>query len=267
MCVILSIYQKNKIAIDSIIEKIEDLKLKNPDGVGIVSFNKETQNWQQNRKLEIKKTDISQILKKNDIINIHLRHTTAGETNNANIHFWKHNNWHFAHNGHIQDLGENKKYSDSYLLFRQFIEKNYITENDTIKHIKIKKLINKLSFWGRFVLINTKTQKTYFFGDFHALSINEKTLIISTENISLNQYQNIFGVLFKKENKNTFLRKKLDGIFYIDNQKEKLTQLEKELKEIYTSDYTYDNYFNTAIYNRKKKKKKKKKNHFEWTTI
>ncbi len=43
---------------------------------------------------------------------------------------------------------------------------------------KTKKLINAISFWGRFLIVNTRTKKAYFFGDYTANLLNEKTLAV-----------------------------------------------------------------------------------------
>ena len=89
MCVIISVYQKNKKIENTIIDKVVELKQHNSDGIGIVSFDIDNKEWSNEREMNMSKETITKIFQDNNIINIHLRASTAGKINKNNVHFWK----------------------------------------------------------------------------------------------------------------------------------------------------------------------------------
>lgn len=235
MCVIISVYQKQKKINNTIIDKVDELRFSNPDGIGVVGFDSNKKHWTTKRELNIDKSTIKKVFQDSNVINIHLRSSTAGKINKTNVHFWENGDWMFAHNGVITEYSQDKFLSDSRIFFDRLITYGYIGENGKIKYKKIKKMMNKLTYWGRFILINTKTNKIYYFGDFHAYMMNKNTLIISTQSINFNDYFDLYGVVFREKNKNEVMKVKMKGIFYIDIDKETLKQIED--KDLATSYY------------------------------
>ena len=231
MCVILSIYQKEKKNKNAIVNTIESLIPSNPDGIGIVSFDNVKQKWTSQRELKIDINDLRQIFQDNNIINVHLRNGTSGKISKHNIHFWRKNDWMFAHNGQITEYSNNNHFTDSYIFFQRLVNLNYLEENGKIHYKKIKKMMNKLSYWGRFVLINTKTNRIYYFGDFHVYLMNKNTLIISTQHIDFNNYYSFYGITFRDKKQTDIMKIKMEGIFYIDINKEKMKKIDDNIVE------------------------------------
>jgi len=258
MCVILSIHQKEKdpkIQL-SLINKVISLERYNNDGVGIIAFNLRNDKWFYERKMELDVEKLQQVMLDYDIVNIHLRLATSGKETKENIHFWKKGSWFFAHNGTISGYNrsthlDTREHSDSSLFFKELISLNYITDKGKVKYGKIKKLADDRSFWGRFVLINLKKKKIWYFGDFKASLLSNKVMVISTTDLDLSVYSVFCGLEFQNENKISIARTEVNGIFCIDIKTGKGKLIDEEFGSIYSSGYSgsgYNTQEETSIY-------------------
>lgn len=232
MCVIISIYQKEKDSalIDPILKAIELEKEANSDGIGIVGLNFDNEKIYWKRELEIKKEEIKRVLLNFDIVNIHLRQATSGGVKKDFVHFWKVGNWFFAHNGVVREFSyKNIDMCDSLVFFKELLRKNLIKRNGKLKVKKIKNYSNNIGFYGRFVLINTATNKIYYFGDFQPSILNKKILILSTKELDLRKKFNLFGIEFEdKASIEEIKGKKIEGIMIFDIKKQRFRLIDNE---------------------------------------
>lgn len=239
MCVILSVYQKTPRKNFEILKKIEQFSESNRDGAGIVGLSLTDNRLEINRKLKLKDIKVEKILANFEIVNIHLRNATSGKVNESNVHFWRKGNWLFCHNGVLSDYEKlatekDKEASDSLILFNKMIETKCLNDKDDISIKKINKLFKTLSFWGRLVIINVKTKRVYYFGDFKAYMIDDNTLIVSTAEINFGSVKNFLGLEF--ENERTDIKKKeIEGIFYFNPKQKKLKWLCEDFDTSYSS--------------------------------
>jgi len=236
MCVILSIYQKEKDfnICRKILRSIELFKEQNKDGIAVVGLNFDNEKWFYRRNLDISKNDLEKVLLNYDVVNLHLRSATSGEVKDDNIHFWKAGNWFFAHNGVIHEF-DKEGLCDSLVLFKELLNRDWIRENGKINFNRIKTFVNTLNFWGRFILINKNTKRIYYFGDFKVNSLNKKVLTISTSELDLADEFKLFGFWFKDLNEIRVIGGEVEGIYYIDLKKRDLRIIDEEfLKNRYS---------------------------------
>jgi len=200
MCVILTIYQKRKNSQiqKDILELYDNVKKSNPDGVGVIAFNKKEDNIHYYRDMDKSSESFGEILKKYQTIMIHFRLATSGSRNVDNVHFWQNKNWYFAHNGIVSGLVDKEQLeSDSLLFFEHLIKNNFLLDNGNIKIKAISKASNNFNLWGRFILLNDKQKKATYFGDWYVYKINQ-TLIIASTKLELGTTDSILGFIFEK---------------------------------------------------------------------
>lgn len=221
MCVIISVIknENDEKVLEGLRGQLAEFGNSNPDGTGLLTI-KEDGSVEIRRELEIPTNELLQAIKDNPFTSIHFRNATTGEVNNDNIHFWKIGNWAFCHNGSAYTKEEMKDLGlcDSFVFFRQLIKTKCLKNNGKIDIEKTKKLIDAISFWGRFLIINTEKKKAYFFGDYHANLFNDKTLVISSTAVDLSIKKTFYGLIFTKEDDG--------GIEKIDNDLEGIVELD-----------------------------------------
>jgi predicted glutamine amidotransferase len=235
MCVILSVYQKTPKVNLALLQKIYELAINNPDGIGIVAFNTNNEKNLVQRRLKIENTELAEILNSYQVVNIHLRNSTAGVIAKKNVHFWRYDNWLFAHNGQVWNYEKYKskcdeKMCDSFVLFEKLLTDGCLTEKNTINFQKMEKSIDEISFWGRFLITNLATKRNYYFGDFKAIMFDQNTLIISTQSLNFGMTINLMGIEFKTEIQKT-LEQDMDGIFWFSPKKNKIFFQSHEFNE------------------------------------
>ena len=183
--------------------------------------------------MKITPKKVEKLLRKFDMFNIHLRQMTSGVITERNVHFWEKGDWQFAHNGTIYNLAEDGK-CDSLGLFQLLLSKNYLKDSGRVEYKKIQRYLTNTSFWGRFVIVNTKTQKVYYFGDFHTYLLHNQTLLISSTKILFRTKDdeiNFNGLSFSKERKSkSVLSDEIEGIHILDLNKFRFKQITEELE-------------------------------------
>jgi len=244
MCVLVSVLQKEKdsLIINSLTSPLAEMSKGNNDGSGVLAFNLEKKKVLRHRQLDVfPKQDIQGVLNAFPVSNFHFRTATVGDITLQNVHFWENQDWSFAHNGHAYGLGveTTAELSDSYLLFRELYNKGCLRGNGTLNLKKIKKILGRNLFWGRFILTNKKHNLIYYFGDFDLFLINKKTLVISSQSLEIDQYINFMGLLFKDEDADQDLKKlevlegNLEGIACFNMETQNIEILdETPLKEL-----------------------------------
>jgi len=220
MCIILSVYQKTKDprVQNTILNIYEEKKGTHKDGVGIVAYNKtEKGKIYSLRELSINSSKIEELLRAYDIVHIHLRQATTGRVTRDNCHFWNLKGWYFAHNGAVygeQTRSLQEEFTDSYLLFSNLVRNKYI-QKGKLKYDKIREHISSINFWGRFTLLDSNTKNMYYFGDFHAYTLGDDNLIVSTTPLTFNPIHTLFGLYFE-DSKVQVRDLDFEGIYYID---------------------------------------------------
>lgn len=247
MCVILSIYKdkgftdktKEKLA-----NKIERLAISNPNGFSIVAMNYDDQKKMTKRLLRFDKKVLENALEKFDNVNIHLRFATSGRKDNANLHFWQYNNWHFAHNGTIPKLPGNKIFCDSNLFFKELCKQNIFRGQKYLKLAKIEKLADQKNLWGRLIFVNTNSKKIFFFGDYKSQLIENECLIISSVDLEMTKTIDFLGMHFNHPT-TAKMTKELDGIFCFALGVKRFYQIkeETEYRHGYVTNYHYQDDF------------------------
>ena len=221
----------------------------NRDGTGAYCFNLKDEQTSYHRTMTAEHTTMAYDLKNFDVCNYHFRMGSSGSKDERNIHFWKIGDWLFAHNGTATDHVKGEM-TDSYNLFSNLIQKHLIKHNGKIDFEGIKKFINSTTFWGRFIIINTKSNKMYFFGDWHCYVINKSYMVLTSAKSDFETYQTFLGISFEDPNTTLeVLETEIDGMFYFD-PKSGFTQVDTDFKAKYwnnyykkTNDYkSYDEY-------------------------
>lgn len=247
MCIIYSIFKQKenpeiqKQLIDLFFESQKD----NTDGIGIVAFDKNLKLSRYIRTFIVDYPTIEKVFDKSPFINIHFRNGTSGEVNQKNIHFWKKGDWFFSHNGTCTTyktiLG---KKTDSLIFFEKLFKRKFLKKNGKIEIEKIRNFLSGLQWWGRFVLINQKSKKIYFFGSFESYLLGDNCLIISSTKIQLPQFDifNFWDLKFyTPAKKYPIYKRKLSGVFMMDLKTKKFKQIaDKTEKEIETTVERYN---------------------------
>lgn len=230
MCTIISLYQtkKSPAVINETLGAIAEERKTNPHGTGIVAW-KNQKNLFTHREMVVPIEDFKDVLENYPIFHTHLRQATTGEKTQNNVHFWTMGQWMFAHNGMVYDYTtDNKNKTDSQLLFEELYNQGCFTENNKVDFGKVKKIVNTLGFWGRFIVINKETKMTYYFGDWHMYSLNKSGLLIASKSLEFKQKNfELFGVQFEKDT-DSVLEQTIDGMFSINAETSEFKWIDEE---------------------------------------
>jgi hypothetical protein len=249
MCVIISIYNesKNDKRKSFLADNLKSFSKYNDDGTARYSFSSVADLPEQYTR-DLKTTTqkgFESILEKYNINHFHFRNATKSKVKKDNIHFWKWENWLFAHNGICSDY-ENEKTADSYILFKKLIAEKCISGKHNINMQKIAKIVGGLNFWGRLILINTETKSTYYFGDWHLYLIDKNIMVVSTTTIGTGS-NSFYGIEFDATNTEV-VEKKMDGVFKINPVRKEFKEYDIEFsgKSYYYGNYkSYGDYYQT----------------------
>lgn len=163
---------------------------------------------------------ITEALSRYNVNHFHFRKATTGKINDKNIHFWKWENWLFAHNGTVgvaDDKGRESEEADSLQLFNYLIAKKAVGKKNNINIKKICDLVGSLSFWGRLILINTETNSTYYFGDYKMYMLGSDILVVSSTDLNFGDIKGLYGIEFETDALPFGVFKKdIDGVFKIN---------------------------------------------------
>ena len=250
MCIILSVYQKEKERNiqKTIIQLYEEQKLVHKHGVSIVAYDKKRGGEiYRHRELYVSVQEIKEILEAFDVVHIQLRQATSGSITKDNCHFWSINGWSFAHNGMVYGKETNSlanKKTDSLLLFEDLIQKKFVLKKGILKFDAIREHISNIGFWGRFTLLNEQSKKMYYFGDFHAYTLGNNTLIVSTASLEFASVFSLFGLLFE-DNSVPVRDMDFEGIYLVD-------AIKHTAREIYEGDIERN--FKAFSYGKKQEK-------------
>jgi len=221
MCFILTAIKikEDKNCKDIILDVMRGAQNHNANGTGAVAYklNKSGKPVIK-RDMAMTKAEMENDLKMFDVVSYHFRMATIGTISKKNVHFWKKGDWTFAHNGQIYDIGYNEK-SDSLVFFEQLIKNDYIGKNGAIKYEKIKEFTNTFNFWGRFILINTRTKNIYFFGNFQFYLLNRAYMVITSATADFEGKVWVNGIDFDVENSIEVLEKNIEGIYMLNPRK------------------------------------------------
>jgi len=174
----------------------------------------------------------------NEVNHIHFRKATHGTVNVENVHFWESEEWIFAHNG-MTEVGAQRLggSSDSKMLFEMLLKSGAI-KGQNININRIADIVNGISFWGRLLIINRKTKSAYYFGDYHLYMLGKDMLVVSTQELTLNNGRSIYGIPFDYQS-TEILHNKFDGIM-------KINPIRREHKEYdieFTPSYGYSSLY------------------------
>lgn len=244
MCFILTSIKikEDEQARGAIVEVLEDAQKSNSHGTGSVCFNEKKDNVfsiRRERTASIQEMfgDVSMY----DVVNYHFRMATQGNKTEENVHFWKRGNWVFAHNGQVFGMGNDRK-SDSRVFFNSLIRKKYVMTNGVVKFDKIQEYMYSGGFWGRFILINVKSKKMYFFGDFHFYLLNRAYMVITSAFADFESRLNVYGIEWELENGLEVLEKTMDGVYVLDVAKKEFRQISEGYHKPLSSHYGYEAY-------------------------
>jgi predicted glutamine amidotransferase len=256
MCIILSVYNNGKPDLETIktIKNVIRAGINsNSDGIATLTLNTD-KTEKVKKQLTITDKQVENLLKDNENINFHLRFATSGKVNTDNLHFWKHGDWFFAHNGMIAkyNFGKEMEKCDSLKFFEGLLEMKLIGDNGNINYKKIKEYSATLGLWGRFVLVNAKFKKVYYFGNWKIYLIKNNgnsTLIICSKGLNFKDNTNVFyGFEFEKDNSKVF-EKDFEGIMAmnIKNKTHCIKDKEGLEKQYATTTYGSATDYNTAF--------------------
>jgi predicted glutamine amidotransferase len=238
MCFILTAIklQENEEAKNAILSILKEKQAMNPHGTASVCFD--------DKATEIKRglfdnwSDMKKTLDIFTITNYHFRQATIGKKNLKNVHFWKIGNWIFCHNGHIDAMG-NEIESDSLVFFKSLIKKNYLTKDNQLKGKSIKEYVNTKDFWGRFLIINSKTKNIYFFGDYELYLVNKSYLVFTSTSVNFENKLDVMGLEFDIGESIETLDSKIDGIWMLNYKTQKFMQIFETFKDYSWGAYGY----------------------------
>jgi len=242
MCTIIGVYRKEKNNLDlqkAIEYSITEEAMLNKDGFAI--FADEFGKKPYIKRLLAPSTQVISEALKYNAVHFHGRQATTGEVHENNVHFWNIGEWIFGHNGWVREYSsffsekkDKDSLTDSYLFFHEMMKRGYVKE-DKIKWDKIDRLADEKSFSGRFVLINSKTKKAYYAGDWNAYLIGDgedRVLLIASKKISLYKQVNFFGIDFThQDNELNIITKDLKGVFCINYEEGTYTEILPEFNE------------------------------------
>ena len=232
MCVILLVLKKqnNEKLNNVVLNNLREFSLYNRDGAAVMALTRDKKKELiLNRALNYNHPRITEIVKNNDFINIHLRQATKGKRSVENCHLWEKNGWLFAHNGTISDMGS-EEVCDSLEFFNSLVIKKAIRKN-TINHEQILKYFYESQFTGRCLLYNIKLKVAYLFGNYKAFLLNRNYLIIASTDIETKEIINLFNLRFETEqeyNEPPVIEKletEIDGLNLIDYKTENIYHL------------------------------------------
>jgi len=225
MCIILSVYNDGKPE-KEVVKRIKDIIIEesrfNGDGISILTINPDKPE-KRLKKLKLPEKAIDKLLSENHNINFHLRNATTGKINTDNLHFWRYEDWYFGHNGMIAkyNFGKDAEKCDSLKFFEGLLGEKLIGDNGNINYKKIKKFSKTLGLWGRFILVNAKFKKVYYFGDWKVYFLKgekSKSLVISSKDLGFEKEQSFYGFEFQGKDDNV-LEDDFEGILVMDVKK------------------------------------------------
>jgi hypothetical protein len=214
--VIISLNQSNKEKSKRIIEDtLEEQAFYNPDGFSLVSSSLKMNRINQAKTLD-RKTALEAISQDNSpLLFYHFRLATSGQKNAEGLHFWRRNNFLFAHNGSSHNLPVGSPLVDSQYFFYQLISR--INDKERNKPFQVAKVL-KEEFGGqigRFQLLDLKNGRAYFVGDWKAYLINNDYLLISSGSLSFSQERKVKGLSFSK-GINNILKATFRGVYSLE---------------------------------------------------
>lgn len=233
-CGILSIYQlrKDRQVQEAINDIVSELTFGYTDGASYLCLNFKNNRIKHKRQLNpFFQTETIPLFNNYDVLNFHFRQKTYGEVALKNVHLWQVGNWYFAHNGwggRYKNEGA-KNLTDSLLFFKEIVKRNYIRKNNACYTKKIKELASDNNVSGKFILINKKSKRIYYFGDFHVYLLDRKALVISSEELDFKEWVFSFGMIFSVKDYNLEIaEKEIDGIYVMDLKKRKLKEIDED---------------------------------------
>ena len=237
MCYIITAIKikPDKQAENSILRTMENQQDEQPNGTGSVCFNIKKTDFKIDRKMKESRQAMKNKLKSHDFVSYHFRTATSGLKDKRNVHFWKKGNWTFCHNGTISNQADDEN-SDSNNFFNNIYELDCLYKNGRLNYEKIAEYTSQFNFCGRFLLINEKYKKIYFFGDFNFYVLNKSYLVITSTSTDFTETFKTFGIEFETEQKLEILEKEIEGIYMINLK----TGTFKQLDETFDN-YTYKN--------------------------
>ena len=221
MCFILTAIKlsEDKNVEQAILDVMKEAQGRNANGTGAVAYRLDSRQKPVIRRDMLATTaEMANDLRVFDVVSYHFRMATIGTVNLENVHFWKKGDWAFAHNGQIYDVGYNGK-SDSLAFFEQLIKNNYLGKNGKVKFEKIKEFTNTFNFWGRFIVINLKSKRIYFFGDFQFYLLNRAYMVITSAISDFEGKIWVNGIDFEVEGGIEVLEKEVEGVYMLDPKK------------------------------------------------
>lgn len=252
MCVLLSIYKKNKDNSNNVMltRKIIELATRNHDGIAMVGSFHGSKDVEEFHSLTATHKKVYEFLEKFDQVDIHMRFATTGTVSVENTHFWKIADWRFAHNGTVPKFsGKDSDLVDSYIFFRQLHQVGALKQNGYMRLKKVAGLVKDTNLWGRFLLTNRRNHKAYFYGNFHTYLINENVLVVASQTLDFDPTIDFMGLKFKSSDK--ILKGDFDGLLCIDTRDLKSHFKSLDKKFPWQKGGTYDhNYGNYSYHNR-----------------
>ena len=221
MCFILTAIKlsEDKNVEQAILDVMKEAQGRNANGTGAVAYRLDSRQKPVIRRDMLATTaEMANDLRVFDVVSYHFRMATIGTVNLENVHFWKKGDWAFAHNGQIYDVGYNGK-SDSLAFFEQLIKNNYLGKNGKVKFEKIKEFTNTFNFWGRFIVINLKSKRIYFFGDFQFYLLNRAYMVITSGSSDFEGKIWVNGIDFEVDGGIEVLNKEVEGVYMLDPKK------------------------------------------------
>ncbi len=232
MCFILTAIkiEENDLARQGIFQVLKEEQIGNPHGTGALCFNKDNNRVTHEKTMHSDWDTMKANVDNFDIINYHFRLATIGEKNVENVHFWKHGDWYFAHNGIIGGLGTAQE-SDSLIFFKELVRQKLLQKNGNVKCTEVKAYANTLNFGGRFLLVNTKTKNMYFFGDWNVCLLNKSYLAITSSSASFDIKYTILGLEFDQDIEIEKMEATMDGVWMYESKTKEFKQIFYSFKE------------------------------------
>lgn len=227
----------------------------NDDGSGAYCFNKGNDDVYSERKMTESLETMALNVNNFDVVNYHFRNSTGGKVDVSNVHLWKIGKWVFCHNGTANSY-KCEDDCDSLGLFKDMLRKGFLSKEGKISIKAIKKLIGKTQFWGRFIIINSETNKMWFFGDFHAYLLDRSYIVITSgiATFERKDYVQEQGISFAIENEIEIekLESEIDGIVEYTFE-HGFGQIDNKFKEVYKFDWKKNDKKAIIVQNNEKK--------------